>query len=315
MLSVGFLMDPLEGVNVAHDSTFALMLEAQRRGHRVLYFEQRWLRWSGGEVRAHMREVRVQREPGAHFLVLREEVLPLTALDVLFLRKDPPVDAEFLHATQLVELVPPGQGPVMINRPAGLRGANEKLFALRFPDLMPTTLVSSELGALMEFADAQPEGTILKPVDGFGGQGGVFVGPRDRNARSLAELLTRGGRECVIAQAYVPQARAGDKRIVLVDGEPVGAVLRVPKETEHRGNMAVGGRPDKTTLTERERAICARLAPALREHGLYLVGIDVLGDFLTEVNVTSPTGLVEIAQLDGVSVEAHVVDLAERLAS
>lgn len=313
-LTLGFLMDPLEHVRVDHDSTFALMLEAHRRGHTVRYFEQGWLRFGGTCAEARMRTVAVRPEVGRHFDVLGEAVSPLSRLDVLFLRKDPPVDVEFLHATQLVELCA-GRSPVFINSPAGLREANEKLFTLHFPELMPETCVAREQAVLADFIARHPEGTILKPIDGFGGKGIVFVGQKDRNMRSLLELLTGGGREPIMAQAYVPQSRQGDKRIILVNGEPLGAVLRVPSEDDHRGNMAAGGKPVKTVLTAREREVCARLKPMLLERGLYLVGIDMLGDYLTEVNVTSPTGLVEIDRLDGVSVEAHVIDLAERLAA
>ncbi|XXF78189.1 glutathione synthase [Myxococcaceae bacterium GXIMD 01537] len=312
-LTLGFLMDPLEYVRVDHDSTFALMLEAQRRGHRVCYFEQGWLHFDGRSAAARMRHVAVRREQGEHFEVLDDTVHPLSALDVLFLRKDPPVDRDYLHATQLVELCPE-RPPVYINHPAGIRDANEKLFALRFPDLMPETYVSRELPGLADFIARHPQGTILKPIDGFGGQGIVFLMPGDRNIRSLLELLTHGGRESIIAQAYVPQSRAGDKRIILVEGEPVGAVLRVPPADDHRGNMAAGGTPHRTQLTERERFICERLKPVLLEKGLLFVGVDVLGDWLTEVNVTSPTGLAEIDHLDGLNVEGHILDLAERLA-
>jgi glutathione synthase len=313
-LTIGFLMDPLEHVRVDHDSTFALMLEAQRRGHTVRYFEQGWLRFTGRYTEAHMRTVTVRREPGRHFDIQEEAVRPISSLDVLFMRKDPPVDVEFLHATQLVELCA-GRPPVYINSPRGIRDANEKLFALNFPELMPETCVTREQPLLMDFILRHPEGTILKPIDGFGGKGIVFIRPGDRNTRSILELLTQQGREAIVAQAYVPQSRQGDKRIILVDGEPVGAVLRVPSEDDHRGNMAAGGTPVRTKLTEREREICARVKPLLRERGLLLVGIDVLGDSLTEVNVTSPTGLVEIDALDGISVEAHVIELAERLAA
>jgi glutathione synthase len=313
-LTVGFLMDPLEGVVVNHDSTFAMMLEAQARGHTVRYFEQGWLHFAGGCARSRMRTVRVKREAGAHFEVLEESVQPVHSLDALFLRKDPPVDVEFLHATQLVELNGSHRAPLFVNSPAGIRDANEKLFALRFSDLMPETMIARGFALLRDFISRHPEGTILKPVDGFGGLGVVFLTPQDRNTRSLIEMLTRSGREAVVAQAYVPQSRAGDKRIILVEGEPVGAVLRVPAADDNRGNMAAGGKPVKTELTAREREICKRLKPALLERGLLLVGIDILGDFLTEVNVTSPTGLVEIDALDHTSVEARVLEMTERLA-
>ncbi|WP_375769358.1 glutathione synthase [Archangium gephyra] len=311
-LTFGFLMDPLETVRVDHDSTFALMLEAQRRGHQVRYFEQPWLRFNGSASESRMRTVTVRREPGRHFDLLDEQVRPLSSLDVLFLRKDPPVDADFLQATQLVELCN-GRPPVFLNNPTGIRDANEKLFGLRFPELMPETLIARELAALSQFIARHPQGTILKPVEGFGGQGIVFLQPGDRNTRSLLEIITLGGKKAVVAQAYLPESRQGDKRIILVDGEPCGAVLRVPAQDDHRGNMAAGGTPVKTQLTPRELEICTRLKPALQERGLYLVGIDVIGDWLTEVNVTSPTGLAEIDKLDNTNVEAKVIDVAERL--
>jgi glutathione synthase len=312
-LTFGFLMDPLESVRVDHDSTFALMLEAQRRGHQVRYFEQPWLRFSGSQAEARMRTVNVRREPGRHFDVLHEDFQPLSSLDALFMRKDPPVDAEFIQATHLVELHN-GRGPVFINNTTGIRDANEKLFGLRFAELMPETLITRDMAQLSRFVANHPAGTILKPVEGFGGQGIVFMQPGDRNLRSLLEMVTLGGRKAIVAQAYLPESRQGDKRIILVDGEPCGAVLRVPSQDDHRGNMAAGGTPVKTTLTAREREICARLKPSLQERGLYLVGIDVIGDWLTEVNVTSPTGIVEIDKLDDTNVEAKVIDLAEQLA-
>jgi glutathione synthase len=311
-LTLGFLMDPLEAIRVDHDSTFALMLEAQRRGHQVRYFEQPWLRFGGSCAEARMRTVTVRREPGHHFDILEEQVRPVSSLDALFLRKDPPVDADFIQATQLVELCN-GREPVFVNSPTGIRDANEKLFGLRFPDLMPETLISRELVGLGEFVARHPQGTILKPVEGFGGQGIVFLQPGDRNTRSLLEVLTLGGRKAIVAQAYLPESRQGDKRIIVVDGEPCGAVLRVPSQDDHRGNMAAGGTPVKTQLTPRELDICARIKPALLERGLYFVGIDVIGDWLTEINVTSPTGIVEIDKLDNVNVEAKVIDVAERI--
>ncbi len=312
-LTIGFLMDPLETVRVDHDSTFALMLEAQKRGHQVRYFEQGWLRFNGTCAEARMRHVTVRRELGRHFDVHDDAPHPVSSLDVLFMRKDPPVDAEFLHATQLVELSGTRRPPVFINEPSGIRDANEKLFALRYPDLMPDTRVTGELPVLLDFIAKNPAGTILKPVDGFAGKGILFLSSTDRNARSAVDLLTRGGREAVVAQAYIPESRQGDKRILLVDGDPVGGVLRVPSEDDHRGNMAAGGVARKAVLTPRDLEICARLKPELVRRGLRLVGIDVLGGYLTEVNVTSPTGLVEANHLDNVCVEATVLDVAERL--
>jgi len=297
-LTFGFLMDPLEQVLVHHDTTFALMRAAQTRGHRVLSFGQEQVFHLAGRALARAREVEVFDRQGHHFRVLGERELPLGSLDVLWLRKDPPVDVAFLHATQLVEAVG-GAGPVYVNSPASLRDANEKLWALHFPELTPETLVSSDIAQLQAFVEKAPQGTILKPVDGHGGEGVVLLRPGDRNTRAMLELLTARGREWAVAQAYVPAARQGDKRILLLDGEPLGAILRVPLESENRANMAVGGQPVKTELTARDREICATLAPHLRRAGLVFVGIDVIGERLIEVNVTSPTGLAELARLEG----------------
>ena len=310
-LSIGFLMDPLERLLIHHDSTFALMLEAQARGHRVFSFEQRHLSATGAGARARMREVRVAREEGRHFQVVSEELRPLTALDVLFLRKDPPVDVPFLHATQLVELGAGGR-PLLINDPRGLRDANEKLFALRFPALVPETLVSSDRVELREFIAAQPAGAIVKPVDGFGGRAVVRVVAGDPNQNALLELMTAEGTQLVVAQRYLEAAAQGDERIILLDGEPIGALLRVPRRGDLRCNLAVGGKAVKARLGERERELCAAIGPALRAHGLLLAGIDVIGGKLIEVNVTSPTGLVEIDALDGVRLEAEIIEFAER---
>jgi glutathione synthase len=312
-LTIGFLMDPLEQVLVHHDTTFALMRSAQSRGHRLLSFDQHALFHEGGQVHARAREVEVFEEQGHHFRVIAEHEVPLAVLDVLWLRKDPPVDIAFLHATQLVEATG-GRAPVYVNSPAGLRTANEKLWALHFPELTPETLVSRDLAQLRAFID-ESAGVILKPVDGHGGEGVVLVRAGDRNAQSMLELLTARGREWVVAQAYVPAAREGDKRILLLDGEPLGAILRVPLETENRANMAVGGKPVKYELSRRDLEICARLAPALRREGLVFVGIDVIGDFLIEVNVTSPTGLAELARLDGGDPAGRILAHIERLVS
>ena len=313
-LTIGFLMDPLEQVLVHHDTTFALMRSAQERGHRLLSFGHEALLHSGGQAEASVREVEVFDRQGHHFRVIAEKQLPLATLDVLWMRKDPPVDVTFLHATQLVEATG-GRAPVYVNSPSGLRTANEKLWALHFPELTPATLVSRDLEQLRAFIDDAPDGAIVKPVDGHGGAGVVLLRRDDRNVNSVLELLTGRGQEWAVAQAYVPEAREGDKRILLLDGEPLGAINRVPLETENRANLAVGGRPVKTVLTPRDREICARLAPFLRREGLVFVGIDVIGDFLIEVNVTSPTGLAELARLDGGDPAGRILAHVERLAA
>lgn len=310
-LTVGFLMDPLERVLIHHDTTFALMLATQARGHRVLCFEQHQLSYAQGRPAAHTREVEVQPVQGAHFRVLASRTLPLEEMDVVWLRKDPPVDAGFLHATQLVE-ASASRAPLFLNAPGGLRGASEHLWALRFPDLSPPTLVSADVAELRAFIDAAPDGAVLKPVEGHGGEGVVLLRRGDRNTTSLLELYTRRGAELAMLQRYLPEARVGDKRILVLDGEPLGAVLRVPREDDHRGNLAAGGKPERSLLTARDKALCERLAPHLQAEGLFFVGLDVIGDWLTEVNVTSPTGLVEVAQLDGTPLAERVVTAVEK---
>src|SRR5262245_26051238 len=238
-------MDPLEQVLVHHDTTFALMRSAQERGHRVLSFGQEALFHLEGRTHARAREVQVFDRQGHHFRVVAEVELPLSALDVLWMRKDPPVDLAFLHASQLVEATG-GRVPIFVNSPSGLRTANEKLWALHFPELTPATLVSRDPAQLRRFIEDAPEGVILKPVDGHGGEGVVLLRKGDRNTASMLELLTARGREWAVAQHYVLAARAGDKRILLLDGEPLGAILRVPLEHENRANMAVGGQPVKS---------------------------------------------------------------------
>ncbi|HZX93671.1 MAG TPA: glutathione synthase [Myxococcales bacterium] len=307
-MRIGFLMDPIESVRVDHDSTFALMLDCQRRGLEIRELRQEWLYVAEGRAHARMRTLEVQRQPGAHYRVAGDFDAPLSELDILFLRKDPPVDVAFVRATQIVELG--GGGPLLINHPLGLRAANEKLFALRFPDLAPATLVSRDLARLRAFIDAQGGDGVVKPLDGCGGQGVLRVRRGDPNLSALLEIATDGGKVPVMAQAYLPAVQQGDKRIILLAGEPIGAVLRVPAAGELRANFASGGSAAPAPLTARDREICRRLAPALNELGLWLTGIDVIGGKLTEVNVTSPTGLVEIDALSGLSLEERVIDFA-----
>jgi glutathione synthase len=304
---IGFLMDPLDTVRVEHDSTFALMLECQRRGLEVRELRQEWLFAVGGQTHSRMRTVEVQREAGRHFRVLHDGDAKLSDLDVVFLRKDPPADVEYVWATQLIELSP---GPLWINHPRGLRAANEKLFSLRYPELIPETLVTRELPRLRKFLEAHGGDGVVKPLDGYGGMGVLRVRRADSNFSALLEIATHGGRVPVMAQAYLPAVTEGDKRIILLGGEPIGAVLRVPASGELRANFASGGSGASSVITERDREICRRLAPDLIELGLWFVGIDVIGGMLTEVNVTSPTGLVEIDALSGLSLGSQVIDFA-----
>jgi glutathione synthase len=308
-LRVAFLIDPIETLIVGHDTTLAFMLECQRRGHEVHCFDQKDLEYRGGEVCTTAKRVELKRVKGDHYRVIAEGLVRLSAFDVVFLRKDPPVDVEYLHATQLVELA---RGPLLVNDPAGLRDANEKLYGLRFPDLIPRTLVTRSLAELRGFLDDLGGEMIVKPIDGFGGRGIFHLRRSDRNVNSLLELATAGGRAAIVAQEYLPASREGDKRIILVDGEPLGAMMRVPQANDVRGNLAAGGRSQRTELTDREREICRRLAPDLRRRGLSFVGIDVIGGYLTEVNVTSPTGIEEINAFDGIAIERELMDVVER---
>lgn len=310
-LCFGFLMDPLENVNVDHDTTFALMLAAQARGHELRVFEQPHLFFRVDQSYARMRTVRLRRERGAHFDVLKDAVAPIAELDVVFLRKDPPADLAFIHATQLIELTGTKR-PLLVNRASSLRDANEKMFGLRLPDLFPHTLVSSDAAELREFVHSHPPRVVLKPIDGFAGQGIVSATAEDHDLMSLIELVTHRGRELVVAQAFIPEVTEGDLRIVLLDGDPIGSVLRVPAARELRANMAVGGSALAGSLTERELEICRRLKPLLLDYGLHFVGIDVIGGLLTEVNVTSPTGLVEAEKHSGEDLGSRVIAWAEQ---
>jgi glutathione synthase len=308
-------MDALESIRVGHDTTFALMLEAQRRGCDVLYFCQSDLGWHDATSVARMRTVEVRNRVGNHFTVLAENVLPLAELDVLFLRKDPPVDVAFLHATQLVELARGAGGkPFIVNTPAGLRTVNEKLFMLNFPDCIPRTLVSRDRHELRAFVESCDEGAVLKPLDGFGGRGILRAHRHDFNLNSILEIVTEVETRHIMAQQYLPAAVHGDKRVLVLDGEVLGAILRVARTDEFRCNIAAGGQVRRCELSERELLISARVGKRLREEGILFSGLDFIGEHLTEINVTSPTGLVELETLTEARAAARVLDrvLAER---
>jgi glutathione synthase len=313
-LSCLFVMDPLGSIDVQADTTFALMLEAQARGHRVLYADPSDLAVADGRVVACARPATLRREPGSHFELGPESMLSVDdAVDVVLQRKDPPVDAEYVTSTQILCLC---RRAVVLNRPEAILAANEKLYALHFPKLMTETLVARSIPHFVDFMAKVGGDMIVKPLEGKGGEGVFHLRHDDRNLFSILEQSTLFGRRRVMAQRYLPAVRQGDKRILLLDGEPIGAVLRVPLERETRSNLHVGGRPVRTTLDEADRRIVAALAPALRRDGLFFVGIDVIGGFLTEVNVTSPTGVQEVNRLEGVRLEARILDGIEaRVAS
>jgi glutathione synthase len=310
-LALCFVMDPLDAIDVQGDSTFVLMLEAQARGHRVLYADPADLGVSAGLAVARVRAATLRPEPGDHFELGPESSVVLDDVaDVVLQRKDPPVDADYVISTQILSLC---RRALVLNRPSGILAANEKLYALHFPDLMTDTLVTRSIAALVDFMAKVGGDMILKPLEGRGGEGIFHLRHDDRNLFSILEQSTRFGRRRVMAQRYLPAVRRGDKRILLLDGEPLGAVLRVPKESETRSNLHVGGRPERTGLDEADRRIIEALAPALRRDGLFFVGIDVIGGFLTEVNVTSPTGVQEVNRLEGIRLEGRIVDAIEAL--
>jgi glutathione synthase len=311
-------MDPIETVNIDGDSTFALMLEAQHRGHALWHYEVRHMALREGKqgvgperterLTATARPVQVRREHGRHFVFGPAETLDLAVMDVVLMRQDPPFDMAYITATHMLEHIQPGT--LVVNDPASVRNAPEKLLVTHFPDLMPPTLITWDLQAIRDFR-AEHADIIVKPLFGNGGAGVFRIKPDDENLASLLEMHFARSREPLMIQRYEPAVRQGDKRIILIDGEPAGAINRVPAQGEARSNMHVGGRAEASRLTAREMEICRRIGPLLRERGLIFVGIDVIGDWLTEINVTSPTGLQEIGRFDGTNLAGGIWDTIE----
>jgi glutathione synthase len=307
-LAVAIQMDPIESINIDADSTFVLALEAQRRGHGLFHYLPRHLAFRDGRLLARARPLQVRRERGNHATLGKPEMLDLATVDVILMRQDPPFDMSYITATHLLEHVHPRT--LVVNDPVHVRNAPEKLFVTHFDGLMPPTLITSDRDEILAFRREHRD-IIVKPLFGNGGAGVFHITEGDENLNALLEMFTQLYREPVIVQRYIPEVRAGDKRIILTDGVAVGAVSRVPAAGEARSNLHVGGKAVKATLTAREREICAAIGPALRERGLVFVGIDVIGDYLTEINVTSPTGLQEINRLDGVMLEKGLWDAIE----
>jgi glutathione synthase len=309
-LRVAVQMDPIESINIDGDSSFALMLEAQARGHALWHYHVRDLALRGGRVTAWARPVQVRREQGNHFTLGAEEELDLgTGADVVLMRQDPPFDMGYITATHILEHIHPKT--LVVNDPASVRNAPEKLFVTHFPELMPITMVTADRRRIADFRREHGD-IIIKPLFGNGGAGVFHLRPEDPNMNALVEMFTERSREPLMIQKYVPAVREGDKRIILVDGVAMGAINRVPAAGEARSNMHVGGRPEPTTLTDREKEICAAIGPELKKRGMIFVGIDVIGGLLTEINVTSPTGLQEIARFDGVHLEKAIWDAIEQ---
>ncbi len=307
-LKVAILMDPIERIDIEGDSTFALALEAQSRGHNLCYFLPHHLSMSEGRIIARARSLTVRREVGNHFNLGTEEVIDLSGQDIVLMRQDPPFDMSYITATHLLEHIHPNT--LVVNDPAEVRNAPEKLFVTRFEGLMPPTLISSDAEEIKVFRAAHKD-IILKPLYGNGGAAVFRVTPGDENLNALLEVFTELYREPIVAQAYLSEVRQGDKRIILVDGGPVGAINRVPPEGDARSNMHVGGRAEQSQLTKREEEICAVIGPELKARGLIFVGIDVIGDYLTEINVTSPTGIQEVSRFDGTDIAGLIWDAIE----
>jgi glutathione synthase len=308
-LRVAIQMDPIEKIDIGGDSTFALMLEAQTRGHSLFYYGPRDLSLRENKVTARVRPLQLRAVKGDHFTLGEASVQDLATADVVLMRQDPPFDMAYITATHILERLHPRT--LVVNDPAHVRNAPEKLFVTEFADFIPPTLITSDANEIRQFRE-QHKDIILKPLYGNGGAGVFRVRRDDENLGALLEMFTTFYREPVIVQRYLPEVRQGDKRIILVDGQFAGAINRVPAAGEARSNMHVGGRPEKTELTARERDICAAIGPELKRRGLIFTGIDVIGDYMTEINVTSPTGIQEVRRFGGADIAALVWDAIER---
>ncbi len=303
------VMDPIANAGADEDTSIGFMLAAQRRGHQVEYCQLKDLYIRNGAGYAVSRAVRLNLS-ASPFYQLGEPIHSfLSEFDTIWMRKDPPVDDAYLHGTHIFDLA--GPDVLVVNSPEGLRYANEKLYAQQFPQFCPETLVTRDMDGIRRWLDTRSDPLIVKPVDGHGGRGIFRLDKNDRNIGSILETLSEDGRLWVVAQSYLPEARKGDKRIILIDGEPQGAILRIPQSDDNRGNMHVGGRVEHCELTERDLEICGALAPRLKADGLWFVGLDVIGGYLTEINVTSPTGIREIEALSGRDVAGAFVEWVE----
>ena len=307
-LNVAVQMDPIERINIRGDSTFALLLEAQKRAHALSYYTPDQLALRDGKVSATVRPLVVRDVAGDHSTLGEARLADLSTFDVVLLRQDPPFDLAYITTTHMLERIPPQT--LVVNDPAHVRNAPEKVFVTEFPDLMPPTLVTRDLDAIKAFRSEHGD-IVMKPLYGKGGEAVFRLQSEDLNFGSLYDLFSVTFREPWVVQKFLPAVRDGDKRIILVDGEFAGAVNRVPAPDDLRSNMVRGGTPIATELTDRERHICERLGPALRERGLLFVGIDVIGDFLTEINVTSPTGIRAVKNFGGPDIAALIWDKIE----
>ncbi|CAN5197882.1 glutathione synthase [soil metagenome] len=308
---LGVVMDPIETIKPEKDSTFAMLLEAQARGWQIFYMRQADLRVRDGAALAIARALKVRDEPAGWFTLGTAEETPLETLDAIFMRKDPPFDMEYIYTTYLLEQAAEA-GAVVVNDPQALRDVNEKAFIARFPECAPPTLIAREIRSMQSFLDEHRR-IVVKPLDGMGGRSIFVVSEDDGNRNVILETITGSGTRFAMAQAWLPAiVSSGDKRILLIDGQPVPyALARIPVQGEHRGNLVMGARGEGRELTERDRWICARVGPELARRGVLFAGLDVIGDHLTEINITSPTGIREIDRAFSINVSGSLLDAVE----
>lgn len=318
-MKLAFIIDPIDRLDPTHDSSVAMMEAAQLLGHEVWITQANQLTVIEGKAWATLQRLTLvpvtlgenRWIAVENWFTLGETVFqPVENLSAIFMRTDPPVDTAYLYATYILDYVDPSK-TLVVNNPQGIRGANEKMYALQFADAIPTTVVTQDKEVVRNFLDTHGA-AVIKPLGGKGGEGILFLEPGDRNFNSLIEISTLQGRLPVMVQTYLPDAKLGDKRIIMLNGSPIGAVNRVPTGSDFRGNMAVGGRADAAELTDRDRQICAQVAPKLQQDGLYFVGLDVIGGYMTEVNVTSPTGIREADRLSNLQLGKQVIQWVEQ---
>ena len=304
-------MDPISGINIKKDSSFAMLLAAQKRGWDIYYMEQKDLFTNNDIPMAHLQSLKVEENTEHWFTLSDTKVQELSSLDIILMRKDPPFDLEYIYSTYILEHAE-RLGTIVVNSPAALRNVNEKFFITHFPECIAPTQVSRNMDFLLNFI-AKHGDTIIKPLDGMGGQGIFRVSASDPNTKVILETITKNETSYVMAQKYLPEISAGDKRILLINGEPVPYVLaRIPAEGEFRGNLACGGRGKGLELSKRDRWICQRVGPKLREMGLFFVGLDVIGDYLTEINITSPTCIRELDSLYNINISEQLMGVLEK---
>jgi len=309
---MAFVMDPVETINIEKDTTFVLMLEAQARGHDVWYLELKDLYVKDAKAFGNARKIILKRAED-YYSLGEVHTFELESFDAIWMRKDPPFNQDYIYSTYILSLIDQNKTKV-INNPKGLRESNEKLYTLYFPEWIPKSVVTKDISQLESFLSEAGGEIVVKPLDGHGGEGVFYVSRDDRNANVILETITKFGTEYVLAQKFIEKVYEGDKRIILLNGDPLGAVLRIPKPGgEFRCNFHSGGSPAKSELTERDLEICSSLAPRLRKDGLYFVGLDVIGGYVTEINTTSPTGVQEINNLNGTKLEVQVIDFVEEM--